>query len=207
MRNDGPDIYIALLCAGAGARFGGDKMAATLEDKPLLTWSLEAARALGAPIMIITAPDHRPVLDGNRQEVEWHINTDAASGMASSLILAARHAQARKTERLLVMLGDMPFVSSATLRRLVAQTRSDSIVACRYPDTKLGPPACFGAVRLSVLLSLSGDTGARAVLNQPGMACGLDVTSEELFDIDTVADLAEAGQRQAAARHAGRMRV
>jgi CTP:molybdopterin cytidylyltransferase MocA len=60
-------------------------------------------------------------------------NLDAASGMASSLALAAHIAAERAVSSLLVTLADMPFVSLETLRVLVAETDPGGISAAGIP--------------------------------------------------------------------------
>jgi len=190
------DVMVAVLGAGAGSRMAGGlpgqgKLGRALGGQPLGAWALSAARGLGLrPVLI--APPGRGWPQGDLPGVEIVTNPDAASGMASSLVLAARMAENRGAARLLVMLADMPFVTGQTLRALVAQTGPDEVTACRYGDGRLGPPACFGARRLAALRHLAGDTGARHLLGQPGFADGMAVAPGELIDIDTDEDLRQA---------------
>ncbi|EGD59446.1 hypothetical protein Y88_1478 [Novosphingobium nitrogenifigens DSM 19370] len=178
-------LIIAILGAGAGSRMGGGKPGIDLGGKPLGQWALDAAGALDGQVVFVCGPERAEFLDC----IPTLVNPDPGRGMASSLVLAARHAQDLGAERLLLMLADMPFVSPETLRALVERTGRDEVTACRYPDGRLGPPACFDAGRIAPLLDLTGDMGARKLLNRPGFAQGLAVLDNELSDIDTPEDL------------------
>lgn len=183
---------VAVLGAGTGSRMGGEKLGKYLGGRPLGMWALSAAQSLEATVLFIAPPQAPTWLDSSRQDVEVITNPQAASGMASSLMLAADVAMQRHALRLLVMLADMPFVSTKTLSALLDQTLAGEAKACRYPDGHLGPPACFGKQRLPALAALSGDAGARYLLNQPGFAKGVEVATKELLDVDTVEDLESA---------------
>lgn len=189
---DHAETLVAILGAGAGSRMGGGKLDRVLGGRPLGMWALSTAQALGATVIFVV-PSQAPVwLDPAALKIEIVTNPDAASGMASSLKLAARIAMERQATRLLVMLADMPFVGLETLRALLDRTMSDEATACWYPDGRLGPPACFTAEQFTDLLSLAGDVGARHLLNRQGFAKGIAVESNELMDIDSVEDLARA---------------
>lgn len=185
---------VAVLGAGAASRMGGGKLGRDLGGRPLGMWALSAAQALKAGVILVAPPQAPTWLDCSGQDVEVITNPQAASGMASSLMLAAQVAIQRQAGRLLVMLADMPFVRTETLSALLDRTLPDEVTACRYRDGRLGPPACFGGERLSALASLSGDAGARYLLNQPGFAKSIGVAKTELLDIDTIQDLERAAQ-------------
>jgi molybdenum cofactor cytidylyltransferase len=85
--------------------------------------------------------------------------------------------------------GDMPLVSTDTLRRLCETTRADGAAACRYPDGRLGSPACFDAALFSKLEQIEGDRGAQSVLNDTDNTIGLPVDPSELYDVDSAEDL------------------
>jgi molybdenum cofactor cytidylyltransferase len=192
-------VMVAVLGAGAGARMGGGKLDRDLGGRPLGAWALATAQSLGAMVCFISA-DRQP--GWVEPDVEVVHNPHAASGMASSLRFAVDRAQGCDAARLLIMLADMPFVEAATLRMLLDRTAEDTVTACSYPNGRLGPPACFGAGRMASLAALTGDVGARHLLNQPGFALALSIDAAELPDIDTPEDLRLARLR-AASRMAG----
>jgi len=192
---------IALLAAGRASRFGGGKLDALLHGRAVGAWSLLAAQSLGQsfmlPVCVIAGPVAPRFLDDAPGEWQLVHNAEAHLGLGRSLALAARLARARGAERLLVMLADMPYVTGASLRALHEATRRATVTAARYPDGRLGPPACFGADHLGLLAGLSADQGAGALLRGADFADGLALAPAELFDIDTAADLAAAQCRPA----------
>lgn len=190
--SDHAETLVAILGAGAGSRMGGGKLDRVLGGRPLGMWALSTAQALGASMMFVSPPRAPAWLDPSVLNIEVVPNPDAASGMASSLRLAARVAKDLRAKRLLLILADMPFIGLATLRALLDLTMPNEAVACRYPDGRLGPPACFAAEQFPHLLFLAGDVGARHLLNRQGFAKGIVVEGVELMDIDSVEDLARA---------------
>lgn len=188
----GMTALVAVLGAGAGSRMGGGKLHLDLGGRPLGMWAVSVARELSPSVVFIASAGALVWSEAPLPQAEVVHNLDAASGMASSLALAAHIAAERAVSSLLVTLADMPFVSLETLRVLVAETDPGGISACRYPGGRLGPPACFGGQRLGALTGLTGDTGARHLLNQPGFAQGIAVPERELVDIDTLEDLERA---------------
>jgi molybdenum cofactor cytidylyltransferase len=185
-------LVVAILGAGRAQRFGAGKLDAALHGKPLGLWPILAARRLGAPIAYVAPPVEPAFLAVMGGQVEVIANPDAAKGMSTSLALAAGWARAAGAGRLLLMLGDMPFVSTTTLHKLVEPTGPGSATACLHPDGVFGPPACFGTALLPELERLQGDIGARKVLAGLAGASGIAVSARELLDIDTPADLEAA---------------
>lgn len=185
-------MLIAILAAGSARRFGDDKLAADCAGKPLGQWALDAALAIGAPTVWIGG-ESKPAWVA--PPCEFIPNPDAASGLASSLRVAARCANEARTASLLVMLADMPLVDPPLLRELIA---AGPLAACAYPDGRTGVPALFPAAYFPRLAGLTGDHGAGALLRDaPGLRL-IHPTEGALADVDTLADLAEAAARLSA---------
>lgn len=181
----------AILGAGLSARFGAGKLDAWLHGQPLGLWPMRVVEQLGIPFAYVVGLEPPRFLSEPRHAARLIANADPGRGLSSSLALAAGYARGQGAQRLLILLGDMPGVRLETLQRLIGQTPADGITACRYPDHRLGPPACFSAAFLASLERLEGDSGARDLLREGGKARGLRVAAHELSDVDTPADLAE----------------
>jgi len=52
-----PDVVAIVLAGGASSRFGSDKLAASLDGRPLLHHALEAGGAVAGSIVIVIAPE------------------------------------------------------------------------------------------------------------------------------------------------------
>ena len=195
------DIAAIVLAAGRATRFGAgpddSKVFATLDGKPLVAHVVATALGSGAShvFVVVGQAAHRatPIFDGQRSVTLLH-NTGFASGMATSIkagIAALPHA----VDGALILLGDMPLVSSATLARLIAMfdgQRPDAVVPC-YGGRK-GNPVLIGRSLFKEMLTLTGDRGARSILEEAArnvVFCELD-DPHVLTDIDTPDALARA---------------
>jgi CTP:molybdopterin cytidylyltransferase MocA len=181
---------IAILGAGLARRFGAEKLEALLHRQPLGLWPLQTARMIGASVAYVAGPQLPSFLLGTKTTTI--INTEPKRGLGYSVALAAAHARSIKADRLVVMLGDMPFVSAETLQRLIGQASVQGTAACRYEAGRLGPPACFEADLFDKLIKLDGDKGARDLVRG---AVAVDISMHELLDVDTAEQLAELNQR------------
>jgi CTP:molybdopterin cytidylyltransferase MocA len=158
-----------MLAAGRSARFGPeDKLAAPFRG---LALGLHAADALtGLEFqhrwVIVRTHDHPCALGWKSAGFETVVNTDAATGMGSSLRCAAERAIAVGAEGLLVCLADMPLVPAVHFAALVqAWTGQGGLVASK-DGPLVSPPAIFPSAYLPGLASLSGDQGARQLLDR-----------------------------------------
>ena len=118
------------------------------------------------------------------------INPDWPTGLASSLkagLTALTHDS--RIDAVIVMLCDQPRVTSALLNSLMAAhaDTGHQIVACEYGGT-LGAPALFGQPLFASLMALTGDEGARRVIQSYLDPITRLPFPEGLLDIDTPQD-------------------
>jgi molybdenum cofactor cytidylyltransferase len=171
---------VAVLAAGMGTRFGGNKLEAICAGKPLGRWVIEAVEAAGlGPATIVTGPEWVTFAGGWTRAV----NPEPEAGLGSSLALAAR--LARGKDALLVLLADMPLVTAAYLRELASRPAP---TATRYPDGHAGVPALLDRRLIEKAARLTGDRGAGPLLRGARL---LEPPPGMLHDVDTAEDLAE----------------
>jgi molybdenum cofactor cytidylyltransferase len=114
---------------------------------------------------------------------------DADTGMGASLVHAIRHSLSYDPQAWLVALGDMPHVAPSTLRLLADALAAGAGIAAPVLEGRRGNPVGFGRAHLEALLALSGDQGARRLL-QTCPVTGIPVADPGIFqDIDTPGDL------------------
>ncbi|ALM83412.1 NTP transferase domain-containing protein [Bordetella sp. N] len=103
--------------------------------------------------------------------------------------VSARGVAAVPARGVLVALGDMPWVTPATLQAICQAGAGHPIVAPEY-DGRRGHPVAFAWDLLPELARLDGDTGARVLLQRHGVHLLPCHDAGVLRDVDTIADLA-----------------
>lgn len=162
-------VAAVVLAAGKASRMGENKLLAELDGRPLVHHAVAAALASGArPVVVVTGNEAervRAALDG--LDVTFVHNADYASGMASSL--RAGIAAVGDVAGALVCLGDMPRVTAAHLARLIAafEVASDEgAVIVPTCERKRGNPVLWGRRRFGEIATLTGDVGARGIIER-----------------------------------------
>jgi molybdenum cofactor cytidylyltransferase len=186
-----------ILAAGGSARMGEPKQLLPLGGRPLIARAAEAALAAPVwPVVVVLgahAEKIRPLLA--RLPVLVAENPAWTEGMASSLRTGIGTLQqfSRSLDGALVALCDQPALSAAVIGQLIAYQRATgrSIVAARY-NGRNGAPALFLREHFPTLATLTGEEGARALLN-PGSDRIATVDLPALAtNLDTPADYAAA---------------
>jgi molybdenum cofactor cytidylyltransferase len=175
-----------LLAAGRGTRFGGHKLEAEFRGMML---GLHAAHKLSGLKLQHLFAVHDPMhatLGTAFSDAGFTLvaNDDPSAGQGRSMALAAQAALETDATHMLVCLADMPFVTTAQLQRIMA-AGGDHVVASAIGTVRM-PPAFFPRRLFPALACLSGDIGARALLNNAVVIAG---DALMLADIDTRADL------------------
>ncbi len=186
-----PSLLVVVLAAGQARRFGSAKQMARFQGQTLLQGALARAIALGSQQVAVVlgagAQQLSPLI--RHTPATLLINRDWEEGMASSLRVAAAHAQGR-WDGLLITLVDQPAVTVSDLQRLQAAwlRNPDSLVAAGFSGT-VGAPAIIPAWCYADLLALRGDQGARALLQRHApRLLRVDMPAAAL-DVDTPEDL------------------
>jgi molybdenum cofactor cytidylyltransferase len=188
---------VVLLAAGASTRMGAPKQLLELSGKPLLVRAVEAALASPAwPVVVVLgahAENIRPALA--RLPVLITENPAWPEGMASSIRAGVTTLQqfSRRLDAAVLALCDQPAFSSDTIAQLVAAQRDTgrSIVAARYAGRQ-GAPALFLREHFDTLTHLTGEEGARALLNGAAHPIATVDLPALAVDLDTPEDFAAA---------------
>jgi molybdenum cofactor cytidylyltransferase len=180
-----------LLAAGAGSRFGGGKLLHPLDDG--LAIAGHAARNLisaGLEVTAVIRPGDFPLRELLEQEgCTVTVCPDAALGMGVSL--AHGVAQSRDAAGWIVALADMPRIRTETIARVARVLMAGAdIVAPSYQGDR-GHPVAFSRHFLHELQLLTGDSGARAIVQRNQAMVKLVECDDPgvLLDIDRRADL------------------
>ena len=191
-------VHAVVLAAGRSSRMGGpNKLMARFSGRPLIRQTVE--RTLSSKIdgaTVVTghqATRIREALDG--LEIPFVHNPDFASGLSSSL-KAGVSAVPDGMAGVLVVLGDMPGVSTDDLDRLLAGFRAaggDAIVRATH-DGKRGNPLVIPRALFAAIAQLEGDTGARHLVESGALAVvDVEIGQGASVDVDTRDALERAG--------------
>lgn len=149
-----------VLAAGAGTRFGGDKLSAPFLGKPLLRHAIRAAR--DAPVSFVVVV-HSPSLSPGAWQGDPPVHPLNVASTALSESLKAGAAAAGEVEGLFVYLGDMPFVPGDIGQALVASI-GDAFAARPFFRGRPGHPVLLSRAACAAMTLLSGDEGAGRLL-------------------------------------------
>ena len=111
---------------------------------------------------LVTSPDRLAVIRLARAYGCEVLLLDSA-GMGDSI--AAAVAASGSADGWLVVLGDMPFIQSSTLERVIDAVQDDGI-SVPVQAGKYGHPVAFGRALGPRLMALSGDRGAKPLFSQ-----------------------------------------
>lgn len=187
-------IAAVILAAGLSSRCPGNKLLQTIAGKPVVRYVVEAAiasKAIG--VLVVVGHDAEKlseVLSG--LPVAIVNNAQYASGLSSSLRCAVQQAPA-DSDGLLVLLGDMPFVTAAVIDDLIEQFDPTHGHEICVPMAKgrQGNPVLWGRRFFAELTSMTGDNGGKSIIGlHRKFVVELDVEDDGvLIDIDTVDDV------------------
>lgn len=197
----GAGFEAVVLAAGSGSRFGGGKLTAPHVAGVLLDGALAAAFA--APVRsvtLVTGADAeavgaaaeafaRKVGQGGRLR-RVHA-ADHANGMAHSL-RAGIAALPPDAAGAFVFLGDMPRVPREVLAPMAEAVRAGAAASAPTFQGRRGHPVLVSRALFPGLLALTGDAGARRILDGLGERLALVEAPDDgvLFDVDQRSDLA-----------------
>lgn len=198
--NDAPGYVGILLAAGRGTRFdaagcrnkllqvlssGDTVVARAAQNLRAATGAVLAVIPVGSPVLAIELASHGFAVSKC---------IDAESGMAASLVHGIR--QTADALGWVIALGDMPCVQAETIARLVDALAQGADIAVPVYQGRRGNPVAFSRRHLDDLLALSGDVGARRLL-QTCPVREVPVTDPGIFrDIDTPSDLEQCRSTQ-----------
>lgn len=168
------------------AAVGGQAIIARVVDVAL------ASRVVG--VHVVVAHESARIVAALAGRPVAFVAAPEGCGIGVSIGAGIRALEATAADGALVILGDMPFVESGHLDRLIAAfTGSGGLPLCVPTHAgRRGNPRLWPRSSFPQLMRLEGDVGGRALLSS-GAFNVLEVAMDDdavLRDIDTAADLA-----------------
>jgi CTP:molybdopterin cytidylyltransferase MocA len=189
-------VAAVILAAGAGTRFGGPKLRAELDGRPLVGHVVDAAvRAKLDPIVVVEGPDG--ALDdvdlGPARRVR---NPTPADGLSGSVRIGLRaldaDAAAPTVDAAVILPADQPRVRAQAIEALIAAAAAHPgvpFVVARHADDANPNPVLARRSVWRLADELAGDRGFGPILaTHPELILDVPVAGSNP-DVDTTADL------------------
>jgi CTP:molybdopterin cytidylyltransferase MocA len=197
-------IAAVVLAAGLGSRFGGGKLAAPLDGRPVVDHVLGVTRAaveagVLASLVVVAGSGPKAARDASTVRARagslgYTIveNDDPGAGLGRSVRLGLAALETTGADAALMVLGDQPRVRLDVVRAIADRWRADrpGIVIPRYPSGRPGNPVLLDRSVWPLAADLDGDVGMVVVARaRPDLVSYVDVDGANP-DIDTPDDLA-----------------
>lgn len=193
------DIGIIILAAGASTRLGSPKQLVEYEGKTLIERISQTAVSTGSPTSVVLGANSEKIISLIKDlDLVIVVNEEWEHGMSSSIACGLKDLKIRVPDlsAAVILLCDQPFVNKEIIQDLVkthAQT-GKNIIASSYGET-IGTPALFARKMFGELSQLSGDRGAKGLINKyRNTDLALVSVPEAQFDIDTADDVARLNE-------------
>jgi len=184
-------IACVLLAAGAGTRFGSNKLMHVIEDKPMIEHTLELHATLPYHSrLLLTRKEYRSIV-ALAIQYGFHVlfNDAPERGIGSSTGIAAKTLLHTDVAGALFTVCDQPYLQVSSVEHLLHRfyEQPENIVAASYGDHR-GNPCIFPRTLFPELVTLEGECGGSVIIarhmNRLVLVEVADVS--ELADIDTM---------------------
>jgi len=178
-------VAALVLAAGGSRRLGSPKQLLAFRGTTLLDVTLSTARAAALDQVVVA-------LGGAAEQVQARVdltctepvlNPDFGDGCATSIRSALAHVR-DDTEGIVLLLGDQPGVSVATINALVAGARGHAVGVCAYDDGP-GHPLWFDRSMFETLRLLHGDKAVWKLVDAGEGVVRVPVAGPVPQDVDT----------------------
>jgi molybdenum cofactor cytidylyltransferase len=184
---------IILLAAGSSGRLGKPKQLLPYKKSTLLQYLMNEARASNAGTVVVVLGANEEIIQPELKTEGFYITVNKSwrEGMASSIRSGIIELQKinPSTDAAILMVCDQPLVTSQLLNELISMhNKKGKPIVSSYYDDITGPPALFHQSMFPELLLLTGDKGAKKVVEiHTGNVATVPFPGGNI-DIDTMAD-------------------
>ena len=184
---------VVIVAAGESKRLGTPKQLLPYQGDTLLNRLIaNLKQASDFPIFLILGASSEKIIEEiGATDFSITINENWQEGMASSIRLGIQVAQKNvpNLEGIMLVVCDQPFIAVANIQALIKLQKNTNLpIAASYYANILGTPALFHKSVFPDLLKLSGDVGAKNIIQQRGTEVAKLHFEEGLVDIDTPED-------------------
>lgn len=163
------NVGIIILAAGNSSRLGRPKQLLKFEGKTLLQHVCNEAKLAGLnPIIVVTGANQEEILKiPFSSDVNIIFNQDWKKGMSTSISSGLKALENTvQIENIIISVCDQPFLSAEIFTNLWIKKNNSNkgIIASSYSGI-LGTPVLFNKIYINNLMQLTGNDGAKNLLN------------------------------------------
>ena len=181
-------VAAIVLAAGGSRRLGRPKQLLDYRGATLLDATLGTVREAGLDQVVVAlggaADEIRARVDLRATDVV--LNPDFGDGCATSIRTALARVR-EDAEGVVLLLGDQPGVTTATIRALLAGAGGHAVGVCAYDDG-LGHPLWFDRGMFATLTGLHGDKAVWKLVDAGEDVARVAVAGPVPPDVDTWED-------------------
>ena len=194
-----PDVAVVVLAAGRGSRLVANvpKPLLELRGRPLVSWALDAATASELHPVVLVVGYRASAVTRAATEGVVVVRSRRWRGGISRSLRAAVEAMApwARVGAVCVGLADQPLVGPDAYRRLAGAFHGGATLAVATYRGRRGNPVLVARPLWHEARRLTGDVGARALMDDHDVV-EVDCTDTgDPSDVDTLEDLREAERR------------
>ena len=181
-------IEVLILAAGAASRFGSAKQLISHHGKPLLQHSIDKANEVcPGRVSVVLGANHQQI-EPQMSGAKVILNNHWQQGLGASIAVGVENVDPQ-SDGLLILLADQIALTTEDLKQLLKAFDGSNTVSAYYAGRR-GVPAIFPRSLYADLRSLSGDSGAKALLQRGDINLVEIDLPQAAMDIDTPEDWA-----------------
>ena len=163
-------VEAVILAAGLSSRMGSHKLLLPVKNKTIIENVLDIIFSGGlSNISVVVGHGKEEILEVLRPyRIKIIHNPLYRQGMSTSLKSAVEHlSKDKQTEAILVFNGDMPLIKPDTVTKMLKQYEDTRpLLSAPVYQGRRGHPVLFARELFEQLLAITGDMGARQVVEQ-----------------------------------------
>lgn len=183
------NVTAIVLAAGKSTRMGRNKLLLPWGETTVIEHVVATLRKGGVEEVVVVAGHEADRIRAALKESQVRLFENSAFdlGLGSSIAVGVRAAPA--ADGYLIVLSDMPYMPPELVAAVVAAGSPGTIVVPQS-GMRRGQPVLFGSQFREELAALTGEKGARSIVDaHPGAVADIEWAEARAFDdIDTPAD-------------------
>ncbi len=193
MNERNKQIGIIVLAAGSSRRMKEPKQLLKFEGKTLLRRTVETAiESICKPVVVVLGANFEKTNSEIKDlPIEICFNEKWQSGLSSSIKTGIENLQIIEPDisAVIITLADQPFVTATHISHFAEKfyQSESATIAAEYNGT-IGVPALFAREVFDDFFELSGDTGAKSILEKRRETLETIKLPEAALDVDTPQD-------------------